>query len=409
MKFFNLAVSASLLQAVNLGLPFLFTILAVKHYGITAFGAYTTIFSAIALLSAVVEYGLTTYGIASGAHHKQEGNGYSEIFICITKAKFLLFIIVTPFYFLVLHFFEISQINILGMVSGYLYLLGIVLNSTWYTFHAGKVKDVFIVTLLVRILSIVLLLLISYTKENNVNYAIALNSFSFLLIGYASYKISVINLRINAWDSFVSFDISMLMSSVFVPARSLALTSVFVIFYTAVPILVVSQVLGPTAAGVIGLADRVVRAVQSVLSGISSAALARSSTMSMKENARVTKIQIILYLVSACLLLTFCLALQYFYNWSNFASHTPIFMVYSILLGVGGCSSVLSVYYFVRRHLYKAQAFITLTGAVTSPILVYLASNYYGMLGASLSVLATELLLLILILIYSRKILNNVS
>ena len=392
MNFIRLATFASLLQVVNLGMPVIYAFLILKIYGITIFGAYATIFSSIAVLIAVAEFGMNTYGIAN-IGNKNDKRLSKNLFIAITQSKILLFVATLPIYFLIIHFISVPTLNFWGQLSGVIYLFGCAINSTWFAYHAEKVKEILYCTLLIRMAAILALLIMPMVDEG-VNFPIFINSISVLIIGGLSLFNSLNILKIYGECKVAKSNLKSFFSTAVIPARHLAMTSIFVVVYTSVTVVIVSQVLGSTAAGLIGFAERIIRAIQSVLSGISTAALAKSESMTFSKNNFITKSQIYLYIFFGLILFSVANFILGFFDRLQSIEAEIVLKIYAYILVAGGISSVLGLSFFVRNHKYKLQAYTTLIGALLSPPLILVASRTYGVIGAAYASAIVETVIL---------------
>ena len=377
-----------------------FALLVVKIYGISAFGVYTTLFSAIAIISALIEFGLNTYGVAnlgrcSNLLEKR------KIFMDIIKSKVFLFSLAIPIYYLIVKFISMPELNLAGSLGGLLYLFGCAINSTWFSYHSGKVIHILFLTLVARASALVALMLFP-TSEAGINAPILINSLSFLFSGALSFFISLRDIKYHDVNKTNKTDVRDLLHGTIIPARHLAMTSIFVVLYTSLGVVIVSQVLGAAAAGLIGFAERIIRAVQSILSGISTSALAKSLIMTDAQNNQITRYQIYLYLFSGLLLYSTADFILGLFPKINGDDALSVLQAYAMVLVVGGTSSVLSLYFFVRTHNYRLQTFVTAAGAVLSPPLVFFASKTYGVVGSAYSTMLVEVIVLIVALYFIK-------
>lgn len=393
MNFIKLASSATLLQVVNLGMPVVFSLLIVKIYGISAFGVYTTLFSAIAIIAALIEFGLNTYGVANLGRCTNLLEK-KELFINITKSKIFLLLIAIPIYYTIVELISMPDLNLLGSLGGLLYLFGCAINSTWFSYHSEKIIHIVLLTLLARASALVALMIFP-TSQAGINFPILINSLSFLFSGALSFFISLRYIENYGVNKINKTNVRDLLHKTIIPARHLAMTSIFVVIYTSLGVVIVSQVLGASAAGLIGFAERIIRAIQSTLSGISTSALAKSLVMTNAQNNQITKYQIYLYLFSGLLLYSTADFILGLFPKINGAEALSVLQAYAIVLVVGGTSSVLSLYFFVRTHNYRLQTYVTAAGAVLSPSLVFFASKTYGVIGSAYSVMMVEVIVLI--------------
>jgi len=399
MHFWSLAVSATVLQAVNLGLPLLFTLALVKIYALEEFGLYSTLFSIVAILSALAEYGLPTHGL-SKIQALRDPTAKAKMFVAITQTKLVTSSLTFPIYLMVASFLIGSRLSVVGILCGYPYILGVALNSSWFLYAESKLPALLVSSLTIRTGSIIVLLLVS-RFANNIEVAIALNSISFLLVGFWS---TWIGLRVSQRTFKNLLDFSHTHREIkenLKQSGPLSLSNIFVVFYTSINVILVSNVISIAAAGIIGVAERVVRAGQTILSGMTTAGLASASRHTDRERRTVLGWQITMHALSGVLVYLSSSLIVRALGTNLDPLAIDVLRIYSWVLAIGGVSSVLNTHYFVRTGKYRIQTIIVFGGCLLNVPLVYILAVRFGTLGAAAGVAAVETLVLSLTLAFA--------
>lgn len=403
MGFRRLAANATLLQFINLGLPLLFTLALVKLYSIADFGIYSTLFSIIAIIAAIAEYGLQAHGMATIQHLISPADK-KKLLIDITQTKILVSALSLPLYIGASWYLMRDRLSLLGIGIGYIYIIGVALNSAWFFYGENKLSQLIASNTVIRLTTLGLLVILGLHTPH-IDFAIALNAVAFFVVGITSTAMAL-RLAGGTMHSLLRSrpDMKAIISHLR-SAAPLSLTSVFVVFYTSINVILVSHIMGPIAAGIIGIAERVVRAGQTILSGITTSALASAATRSHHQNQRVLAFQIVVFVVAGFLIwpaapIIFSILTQ---EAGDVGVH--VLRIYAAVFILGSISSALNTHYFIRTKKYKLQTVVVFTGCLVNiPLMVGLATTR-GLEGAAWAVVLTEgtVLLFTLLLIRTAR------
>lgn len=397
-----------IIQGTNYIFPLLTIPYLSRIFGPTGIGALALAQATILYLTLVVDFGfnLTVTRKISIACDKKDYLKINQLYTQTLVIKFLIFLIVSLIVLLVCEF--IPQINSIKnlIYIGFISLLGAVINPIWLFQGLQRMSMLLIPTTLSKLIS--LLLIFVFVKEStDINLAMLFTSLGVFLSGIVSlYYVKKLNLaafcKININEAFKLVGESAYIFLSYIGSS----------VYTTMNTFIMSFFVGFRDIGIYSSADKVVMTSQSLMSPIHQAIFPNLSSFSNKNDylKKFKKYGILLSSIASVIsLLLFFLSknivsilfgskFYYAYKILEILSPLPLIISLGVIFGqwgliVIGESKVLGKIYLIAGLLHLSYIFIML--------------NYFGIYGAAVSIVLTESLVSVFLLVmFLRKIKN---
>ena len=394
-------VSLLLVQGGNFIFPLLVFPLVGRNIGVSEFGNILFCYMVAFYFSIFVDYGFN-FSAVRRVSKMEDHHGIGESFYSITCSKIMLatcsLVVMT---LMTLSWDKLNPLSDYMLLSSLL-IVASMLSPYWLLQGVGKTAAGALITLFARIFTLVVFLCFPITPYSAVLLLVLPNCLAALIMllwVFSRYHIgqprfSLPNVTANlkeGWPVFVANSITMV--------------------YSASNTILLGIISGPLAAGLYGAAERLVRSGLAVMAPLCQAAYPIICSCRAEQTAKRNKIiKLVLaasfvFGISAFSILNlFSTSIITLLFGEKFVSAAPILAVLSIMLLVIPPAIVLAQLYLLANNHDKVLQRIYIFCSATHCLHIYFTTTLFGALGASYSLVFTELLATLLILYMSMRI-----
>jgi len=346
----------------------------------------------MAYLVLLVEFGFSWSTTREIAANRGDRKLISAIFSTTWTAQWLLVLIavllLTVFVFAIPSFKSDARLYAAGM----LVVLGSALFPIWLLQGLERMREVAVIQVSSRLIFLPFIL-IFVTSPNDLLLLM-------LLLGLGPVLAGLISLAWIRHHQIVDFQRPFFFQVVKVlhESRMLFLSKATISSYTTLIPLVLGLVAGPVALAYFSLADRIRSAAQSGLSPISQALFPRMSHLYKTDPGTANKLLKRSTFAIACIAGGLSLILWFFaetivfiFGGSAFSPSAVILKWMAILPLILSLSNIFGVQIMLPNHLTKSFNFILMGAGIISLVIIWPFARYNGALGASQTILLTEL------------------
>lgn len=394
-----------LLQGANyllplITLPYLITVIGISKIGLIAFvGAF------IAYLQIFTDYGFNLSATRKIAIHSDDKNKINEIYSATLSIQVLLTLLGAIILLFLMLCIPIVQEHYLMYLFTFIMVIGQTLFPSWYFQGIQEMKYITILNVIAKLFFTIAIFAV-IKKESDYVFVPLLTSCGYLIAGIGS--LFIIHKKFNV--SFLPQPISKLKLYI-KDGWHIFASSFFGSLYRNTNVVIIGLLTNNLFVGYYAVAEKIFKAVQSLQNVVGttlfpflSGAYDKSKTAFFSFIDKKLKFIAMLYCFAAILIFLsadFIVALiNKESNW-NIVTNLKLL---SIVIIIGGLNYVLGILGLVALDHKKAFfKYILITG-VFNVFLCSILVHYYKDIGASFSLIASELLLLVLIGIKTRKI-----
>lgn len=404
-------ISVLILQGSNYAIPLITFPYLAKTLGVDNYGVFTFIFSVIAYLVLLVEFGfnfLSTKEISANRNNREYIN---QIFWSTLIFKVILFFLSIILVYIVSlvneKIFSLRELIFFAMPQ----LLSFVIFPIFLFQGIGKMINVTISQIIARGLAIPLFFLFVKNDED-LDFAIYIQSLSFLV----SSLISIYYVRKENIVLTPKFSIEMI-SKIFLPSVPFFLGNIAISVYTMSTPIILGLVSTDFELGIYSVAIRIIGVFTGVFSSLNSVFFPRLTYLISNDKKayyilirKIVMIEGIISIIFIGLLFLFSsLVINIFFGNIFLPLRSVLFIMLPIIL-LSPLSVALSNYILIphgRRDLYYKIPFIT--GAFHLSYSLFLV-NKWGAMGGAVSILLTEVIsfILLFIICYQKKYIMSV-
>ena len=374
-------------------IPYLARILGASGWGVLAF-----MLAFVSFISLFTEYGFYLSAQREVARCQGSREALSRLFNEVLSTKLLLAVFVAVIFSITTIF--VPELNRDPRLFFGVLLLGITqaFSLTWYLRGVQKIKLATAMEVVAKILSAILIVLAIKTPTDFWKYF---------------YAFGISQLIVLAWAFFyISRSIRILMPSFSVALRGLHSGGAIFVLHSIGSIFTVSNVLilgflAPIqVVGYFAGAEKIVRFLAGMMDPIRHAMFPRLSNLAISnyQEARmqVRNVLIIMGVVSlaiGCLVFLYSPILVNIILGSDFLKSTDSLRIMSILVPVLTLNAGLGFLWMLPRGFERISVIIVLSALLVNIILAFLLVPIWQQIGMSISVIASELLIVILVLV----------
>ncbi|CAI0881214.1 Putative O-antigen transporter [Serratia entomophila] len=394
-------VSLLLVQGGNFIFPLLVFPLVGRNIGVSEFGNILFCYMVAFYFSIFVDYGFN-FSAVRRVSKMENHHGIGESFYGITFSKVILAACaLAAMTLMTLGWEKLSQLS--GyMVLSALLIVASMLSPYWLLQGVGKTAAGALITLFARIATLAIFLCFPITPYSAVLLLVFPNFLAALImllwvfrryrIGLPRFSPSEItaNLR-EGWPVFVANSITMV--------------------YAASNTILLGIISGPLAAGLYGAAERLVRSGLAVMAPLCQAAYPIICSYRAEQIAKRNKIIKLVLAASFVFGIGAFLVLNLFSTpiitllfGEAFIAAAPILAVLSVMLLIIPPAIVLAQLYLLANSHDKVLQRIYIFCSATHCLHIYFLTKFFGAMGASYSLIFTELLATLLIVYMSMRI-----
>lgn len=398
-------VSLFVLQGANyilplITIPYLVRVLGPEKFGLLAFAQAFVAFFVI-----ITNYGFNFSATRKIAIHKENPEKIAEIFSAVMLIKFILFflgfIVMVLIVFFIPFFFKEWPVYIVS----YLTVAGSVLFPVWFFQGMERMRSITIFNIAARALMVIGIFL--WVKgEDDYIIAAGLQSIVFMLAGVLSLPVAfkLVSYKI----VFPSFKV---VKEEVIDGWHVFISTAAVSFYTVCNTFILGLIAGNTVVGYYSAADKLIKAVQGLLSPITQSIYPYISSMAEKSRklalAFIHKSLLwlaILAILASLSLFVFAEPIVMLIFGKEFISSIPLVAIMAFLPFIIVLSNVFGVQTMLTFGFKREFSQILIGGSLINLLIIVPLILLFDATGVAISVLVTEILVTLMMgVVLNRK------
>ena len=381
-----------IMQIANYLIPMATIPYLTRVLGVESFGKMVFVQAVMAYLILLVEFGFSWSTTREIAANRGNRKLISAIFASTWAAQWLLALIASLCITLLVITIPSFKIDASLYAAGMLLVFGSVLFPLWLLQGLERMREVAVIQVVSRLVFLPFI----FIFVNSSNDLLLL----MLLFGMGPIFAGVVSLFWIRSQRFVDFQRPMLSQifKVLHESRMLFLSKATISSYTTLIPLILGIVAGPAALAYFSLADRLRSAAQSGLSPISQALFPRMSHLYKTDQLAAGKLLRRSTLAIVCIsgglsliLWLFAETIIFILGGAAFSSSVTILKWLAILPLIVSLSNIFGVQIMLPNQLNRSFNFILVGAGVISLGCIWPFAKYNGGVGASQTILITEL------------------
>ena len=397
-------LSLSALQAVNYLLPLITLPYLVRVLGPEKFGLVTFAQAFIMYFVILTDYGFNLSATREVSINREKEGRVAEIFSSVMVVKFLLGTLSLLFLILILIFIPKFRDDWLVYVFTSGIILGNILFPVWFFQGMERMKYITILNIVAKVI-FTACIFIFIRKTEDYLYVPLINSMGFLVAGGLSLRIVSKNFGIKfILPSFEAIKHQLKEGwHIFISTAAISL-------YTISNTFILGLFTNNTIVGYYSAAEKIVRAVQGLLTPVSQTIYPYISKLASESKERALNfIRRLVKLVGAG---TFILSLLLFILAAPIVNivlgkqYQPSIIVLQILAFLPfiiGLSNIFGIQTMLTFNLKRAFSKILISAGLLNITLALILAPLYQHIGVSIAVLTTEIFVTLSMFIYLKK------
>ena len=399
-NFFSLTV----LQVANYILPLIILPFLVRVLGIEKFGLVMFAQSLAAFMIIAVDFGFDISGTREVAILKNQKEKLSQVFSAVLTIKLFLII----FWFVVLcilvEFIPRFKEDAIVYYLSFGMVIGQAIFPVWLFQGIEKMKFVTLINILAKLIFTVLLFII-VRNESDYYLVPAFYSIGFISAGFLGFILSL--KHVNLVKPRLE-----LVKKLFTESISLFLGKFATNLYTTCNVLILGFFAGDVLVGIYSSMEKLVVAVKNIYSPFYMAVFPWLSNQSSENRLKFIKniVPFVFGVGSVIAIIIFFYGefiLNFIYSDEQLNSYVGIFKILGVTAILAGLSMMFVSLYFIAVKMYKTRMKILITTGLFHLVLSLILVKQFNIYGMAISVIITELFLLVLALIHFNKHLNS--
>mgnify|MGYP001426982812 FL=1 len=377
-------------------LPYLVRVLGSEKYGLVMIAQSVALF-----LTIIVDFVINISTTKKVAYLKNDKEKLSQFYWNIVFVKLIL-IIITFIILLGMTFF-INKFKLDPLV--YLFSFGLVLGQaifpTWFFQGIEKMQVITFVTVGAKLFFTLSLFFVVFSPDDYL-YVPIFNGLGFVISGLFGFIFSL------QYVKFISPKLLQI-KDIIKNSLSLFFSNLAVSFYTSSNVIILGFFAGDSIAGIYSSMEKLILAIKSIYTPIYQAIFPNLSTKPDKKvRIFIDKIRIPIGILGAVIS-----TIIFFESKTilNFAFNDALITSYSIVFQFLGLISLFSslnmlyvTLYFPSINKYKIRMKILISGGFFNLIVALVFVQFFTIYGVAFSAITTELFILILAIIYYKKV-----
>lgn len=399
-----------LYQLLIIVAPLIVTPYITKTLGVSNIGIYSFVSSIFIYIIMVQTFGINIYGQREIAYYKDDEENRNKTFIQLMILKLFLFIILNVIYYTIFKIFNIKytiyfNLFIIESISSFF-------DITWYFQGLSNFKKISIRNTIIKILYIILVFILIKSKTDLKLY--------FIIVAFSNLLSSL-----SLWPSIIK---KVKLKKEFIKNinYSKLLKNLSIIFLTQI-IIYIYTVLNKTILGIlntniseVGYYELAIKIIQSINTLIISLSVVIAPILAnnfyKKNNESIKKylklsFEVVL-LLGIPITLGICLIAKDFISLflgNEFAKVTNLIYLLSLTIIPIGITNIIGSQYLISIKKEKYMIFSILIGAVINILISFILIPKFGAYGTAISSIITEILILSIEVIITRKNFNYKS
>lgn len=393
-------LSLSVLQATNyivpfIAIPYLIRVLGDEKFGLVMFAQVF-----IQYFMIIVDFGLEYTGTREISIHRNDTKKLHEIFNSLMIIKCVLLLLSILILSLTILLFENFRAESLLYFLTFGMVFGQILFPVWLFQGLEKMKFIVLFNFISKSIFTILIFVFIHKQEDYANYAI-INSTGYIITGIVSFIVSI---KIISHKFFIP-NLSVL-KDYFYKTRNVFVSNLGISLYiTSTPFILGLVTHRNDLVGYYSVAEKVVRGIRYSVTPITQALfpyLSKRFHVEELKNSRLVLQKLALYLSPVLILL---MAMVFFYSdiisrvlTGHINTHVILdIKIMSAILIIGTFNNIFGVLGMVNLKMEKSFRNYVLICGTVNVIISLILSNYLLDIGAAISIVVTELFLLLLL------------
>lgn len=394
--------SLSFYQAANYLLPLLTYPYLIRVIGTEKFGILMFALSAIQYIILFIDFGFDYTGTKAISINRENLSKLREVFTSIYLIKGIILAISTFIFLILLFTINKFKNNYLVFIFTYLMVFGNYLFPTWYFQGIEKMKYMAIINFIFKLLSTIAIFLLIKRSEQYI-FASLINSLGYMFVGLTGFLIVLIEIK-----PFIKIPSKEIIKKYLINSFDVFIANFGTSLYILATPLILGFISGPYAVGNYSIAEKTVRGIRYIISPLTQAIFPHFSKKfaekEEKESIKILRkfvISLLPLLILICLLVFFSSIIITKILTGNFdISINRNIKILSLIIVFGSLNNILGIVGMINLNMEKNLKYIILKGGIFNLFICSILSFYLKDMGASFSVVSTELL--IFLLIYSN-------
>ena len=377
-------------------LPYLVRVLGSEKYGLVMIAQSVALF-----LTIIVDFGFNISATKEVAYLKNDKEKLSQFYWNIVFVKLIL-IIITFIILLGMTFF-INKFKLDPLV--YLFSFGLVLGQaifpTWFFQGIEKMQVITFVTVGAKLFFTLSLFFVVFSPDDYL-YVPIFNGLGFVISGLFGFIFSL------QYVKFISPKLLQI-KDIIKNSLSLFFSNLAVSFYTSSNVIILGFFAGDSIAGIYSSMEKLILAIKSIYTPIYQAIFPNLSTKPDKKvRIFIDKIRIPIGIlgavISTIIFFESKTILNFAFNDSLITSYSIVFQFLGLISLFSSLNMLYVTLYFPSINKYKIRMKILISGGFFNLIVALVFVQFFTIYGVAFSAITTELFILILAIIFYKKV-----
>ncbi len=377
-------------------MPYLIRVLGVGNFGLYSFALSLSLYLVI-----LTDYGFGFTGVKLISVNRHDTHKTSELFHGIQFIKTVILILILSFYALCIMMIDsLAQHKLLYFIS-FGILIGQTIVPVWFFQGMEKMKYITIINLMIRAMA-VLLIFILVKEPEDFDLAIASQAISFFIAGIFSLALVYKQFKLK----FVLPKKSQI-KELLISSRHMFFSHVMLSLYKNFNVVLLGFLTSNVEVGLYAAAERIIKAVNSLIAPMSQAIYPnlslRFSKLKAQESVRnmatISKYYVIPLSMIMLLLFLFENVVAEFLGISDQGFQWVYFVLIPIIL-FGSLNYLLGIVGLVNLNKEKWFQRATVVGSLVNFILCLVLAPTYGAIGSAIAITTAEFLVLCIVIGY---------
>jgi len=377
-------------------LPYLVRVLGSEKYGLVMIAQSVALF-----LTIIVDFGFNISATKEVAYLKNDKEKLSQFYWNIVFVKLILIIITFIILLGMTFFINKFKLDPLVYLFSFELVLGQAIFPTWFFQGIEKMQVITFVTVGAKLFFTLSLFFVVFSPDDYL-YVPIFNGLGFVISGLFGFIFSL------QYVKFISPKLLQI-KDIIKNSLSLFFSNLAVSFYTSSNVIILGFFAGDSIAGIYSSMEKLILAIKSIYTPIYQAIFPNLSTKPDKKvRIFIDKIRIPIGILGAVIS-----TIIFFESKAilNFAFNDALITSYSIVFQFLGLISLFSslnmlyvTLYFPSINKYKIRMKILISGGFFNLIVALVFVQFFTIYGVAFSAITTELFILILAIIYYKKV-----
>jgi PST family polysaccharide transporter len=397
-------VSLGILQGLNYILPLITFPYQVRVLGVEKFGLLAFASSVVAYFNILVDYGFNLTAPREIAIHRENKEKLSEIVSSILQIKFVLFIIATVLFVILITTIERFKKDALVYYITFGTIFGQFLFPVWFFQGMERMKYITIFNVISRTI-FTLLIFVFVKRPADYFYVPLISSFGIIVSGIASLyvitqyfliKLKLQNIKVLRYYIKESF--------------SIFISNFAINIYTASTTLILGLFTNNVVVGYYAVADKIIQIFKQLLSPITQSfyPFITKKITENKENGlyvikKITKYIGILTFLLSVFILIFSKSLILIISGKNYMQSILPLRIMSFLPFIIALSNIMGIQTMLPLKMNKAFSSILITGSVLNIIISLITVPILQHVGSAITVSIIETFITVSMFVYLKN------